>query len=77
MADRNNVEGQNPPLVSLSTAAESLGVSVKTLRRRISDCTVRGYRVGLLIRVDLDELRGALLVEIQTTKRVVSTDAGY
>lgn len=77
MADRNNVEGQNPPLVSLSTAAESLGVSVKTLRRRISDGTVRGYRVGRLIRVDLDELRGALLVEIQTTKRVVSTDAGY
>ncbi len=77
MADRNNVEGRNPPLVSLATAAESLGVSVKTLRRRISDGTVRGYRVGRLIRVDLDELRGALLVEIQTTKRVVSTDAGY
>ncbi|OSP07858.1 excisionase family DNA-binding protein [Microbacterium sp. LEMMJ01] len=57
---------QDSVLVSLAVAAENLGVSVKTLRRRISDGTVHGYRVGRLIRVDLDEVRKALVVEIPT-----------
>lgn len=55
-------------LVSLTVAAEQYGVSVKTLRRRIADGTVHGYRLGRLIRVDLDELRDKLLVEIPTTR---------
>ncbi|MCC2030034.1 excisionase family DNA-binding protein [Microbacterium sp. YMB-B2] len=50
----------------LAIAAESLGVSVKTIRRRISDGTVRGYRVGRLIRVDPDELRRSLVSKIPT-----------
>lgn len=51
-------------LVSLATAAERYGISVKTLRRRISDGTIHGYRVGRLIRVDPDELTQRLLIEI-------------
>lgn len=53
-----------PTLVSLAEAAEQFGISVKTLRRRIADGTVRGYRVGRLIRVDLGELKHRLLEEI-------------
>lgn len=51
-------------LVSLTEAARDLSVSVKTIRRRIADGTVRAYRVGRLIRIDADELRAALLVQI-------------
>jgi excisionase family DNA binding protein len=43
-------------------AADEFSVSVKTLRRRIADGTVHGYRIGRLIRVDRDELRSSLLV---------------
>ncbi|WP_157237143.1 helix-turn-helix domain-containing protein [Promicromonospora sukumoe] len=53
-------------LVSLRDAAEVFGVSVKTIRRRIADGTVTGYRIGSLIRVDLDELRAALVVRIHS-----------
>lgn len=53
-------------LVSLRDAAEVFGVSVKTIRRRIADGTVTGYRIGTLIRVDLDELRAALVVKIRS-----------
>lgn len=68
MNSRTRSEEHEPALVSLSVAAESLGVSVKTIRRRISDGTVRGYRVGRLIRVDMDELRKSLVVEIPTMR---------
>lgn len=57
-----------PALVSLAEAAEQFGVSVKTLRRRIADGTIHGYRVGRLIRVDLDELHERLLVEIPSVR---------
>ena len=53
MNSRTRSEEHEPDLVSLAVAAESLGVSVKTIRRRISDGTVRGYRVGRLIRIDM------------------------
>lgn len=66
MTARQPQATQDSVLVSLAVAAENLGVSVKTLRRRISDGTVHGYRVGRLIRVDLDEVRKALVVEIPT-----------
>ncbi|MGQ3199843.1 helix-turn-helix domain-containing protein [Microbacterium aurantiacum] len=45
-----------------------MGVSAKTIRRRISNGTVRGYRVGRLIRVDLNELRKCLIVETPTMR---------
>jgi excisionase family DNA binding protein len=53
-----------PHLVSLAAAAEQFGVSVQTLRRRIADGTITGYRVGRLIRVDPDEVAEHLLVTI-------------
>lgn len=59
---------QEPNLVSLAIAAEKFGVSVKTIRRRIADGTVRGYRVGRLIRVNLNELHETLLVEIPSRR---------
>ncbi len=55
-------------LVTLQAAAELLKVSPKTLRRRIADGTVTGYRVGRLIRVDLDELGRALVRAIPTRR---------
>ncbi|GAT74054.1 excisionase family DNA binding domain-containing protein [Microbacterium sp. HM58-2] len=64
MTVRWQVDLPESRLVSLAEAAVIFGVSVKTLRRRISDGTVHGYRLGRLIRVDLDELRERLLVEI-------------
>ncbi|RGE19247.1 DNA-binding protein [Leucobacter sp. wl10] len=57
-----------PKLVSLAEAAEQFGISVKTLRRRISDGAVRGYRVGRLIRVDMNDLLENLLVEISAAR---------
>ena len=55
-------------LVALADAAEEFSVSVKTIRRRIADGTVTGYRIGRLIRVDLDELRERLAVTIPATR---------
>lgn len=63
---RKNVPGGR--LVALATAAEELSVSVKTIRRRIADGTVRAYRIGRLIRVDLDELRAAVLVVVSSSR---------
>lgn len=57
-----------PTLVSLAVAAQKFGVSIKTIRRRIADGTVRGYRVGRLIRVNLNELHETLLVEIPSRR---------
>ena len=46
---------------SINAAADYAGVSTKTLRRRISDGTVTGYRFGpRALRVDLNEVDRAL-----------------
>ncbi|MBE1875112.1 helix-turn-helix domain-containing protein [Myceligenerans pegani] len=55
-------------LVSLSEAADALGISVKTIRRRIADGTIAGYRVGRLIRVDSHEVRDRLAIRIPTIR---------
>lgn len=68
MSAYNPVDRTARSLVSLAVAAERFGISIKTLRRRISDGTVHGYRVGRLIRVDLDELSELLVVEIPTLR---------
>lgn len=48
-------------LVSIERAAEYASVSTKTIRRRIADGTLKGYRLGpRLLRVDLDELEASL-----------------
>jgi excisionase family DNA binding protein len=57
-------------LVPLADAAEHFHVSVKTLRRRIADGTIAGYRVGRLIRVDLDELAQTLVVAMPSARSV-------
>jgi excisionase family DNA binding protein len=53
-----------PPRRSLATlpeAADYAACSVKTLRRRIADGTLTGYRFGpRALRVDLNELDDAL-----------------
>ena len=47
-------------LASINAAAEYAGVSAKTIRRRISDGTIKGYKLGSrTIRVDLLELDAA------------------
>ncbi len=68
MATEDRVQTSMQSLISLAEAADQFGISVKTLRRRIADGTIHGYRVGRLIRVDLDELHERLLVEIPSAK---------
>lgn len=54
-------------LVSLETAAEQLNCSSKTIRRRIADGTLTGYRLGpRLLRVDIAELDCLLIRPIPT-----------
>lgn len=55
-------------LVPLSLAAETFSISVKTIRRRIADGTVTGYRIGRLIRVDLDEMHETLAVPVPNAR---------
>lgn len=53
-------------LASLAEAAEYAAVNPRTIRRRIADGSLTGYRLGArVIRVDLDEL-DALLRPIPT-----------
>lgn len=52
-------------LVSLAEAAGYLGVHPRTIRRRIADSSITGYRVGRLIKVDLADL-DALAAPIPT-----------
>jgi len=56
---------KSPPVArrfgSIADAAEFAGVNPKTIRRRIADGTLTGYRMGpRLIRVDLNELDAIL-----------------
>lgn len=54
-------------LVTLDEAGEHAGCSRYTIRRRVADGTLTGYRFGpRLIRVDLDEL-DALLRPVPTS----------
>ncbi len=49
----------NPPknLASLTEAAEYVGCAPRTIRRRISEGTLTGYRFGTkMLRVDLTEV---------------------
>lgn len=68
MSNQKHTGPQPTDLASLATAAELYGVSIKTLRRRIGDGTIHGYRLGSLIRVDLGELREKLIIEIPTMR---------
>jgi excisionase family DNA binding protein len=47
----------NRRLVSLASAASRAAVSTRTIRRRIEDGSLTGYRFGpRVLRVDLDEV---------------------
>ncbi|GAB3742481.1 helix-turn-helix transcriptional regulator [Microlunatus parietis] len=53
--------------LSLSEAAEYLGINVRTLRRAIADGRIDGYRIGdRIVRVDLDQIEQSLLIKIPT-----------
>lgn len=65
-ATRKRPQDHLPRRVKLPVAAAAYGVSVKTLRRRISDGSLTGHRMGQrIILVDVDELE-ALLRQIPT-----------
>ena len=50
-----------PAMLSIAGAAAEYGVSTKTIRRRVADGTITGYRFGpRLIRVRADELEALL-----------------
>jgi excisionase family DNA binding protein len=48
--------------ISLAEAAEYVGVHPRTIRRRISEGSIRAVRFGRLIKVDLADLESALRV---------------
>ena len=55
------ISGATRRLTSINDAAAYAGVSPKTIRRRISDGSLTGYRMGpRLLRVDLNELDAML-----------------
>lgn len=57
-------------LVPLVAASEYSQLSVKTLRRRIADCTIGAFRAGpKIILVDLDEIDSALIRPIPAARR--------
>ncbi|BDZ43426.1 hypothetical protein GCM10025865_27250 [Paraoerskovia sediminicola] len=55
-AKHSKRDSKLPRYGTLEQGAELLGVSKYTVRRRISDGSITGYRVGRFVRVDLDEL---------------------
>lgn len=65
-------QSTRPPtgrLVTLVEAAQEFSVCTKTIRRRIATGTITGYKVGRVIRVDLDELRRELVVQMPSARR--------
>ncbi len=54
-------EKKLPTYLSLDEAAEVMSLSVKTIRRRISDGTIPAYQCGRRpIRIRLDDLENAM-----------------
>ena len=51
-------------IASIEVAAARYDVHPRTIRRRIADGTIRGYRVGRLVKVDLAECDERLLQPI-------------
>ncbi|HET8603768.1 MAG TPA: helix-turn-helix domain-containing protein [Marmoricola sp.] len=61
MIDKGPAAKKLPVYLSLEEAAEVMSLSVKTIRRRISDGTIPAYQCGKRpIRIRLDELEAAL-----------------
>jgi excisionase family DNA binding protein len=53
-----------PPLVTVQDAAERLGVSVNTVRRRVKSGDIPCTRIGKALRVDLTKVRPLDQVEV-------------
>jgi excisionase family DNA binding protein len=53
------------PLVSVHEAAERLGVSVNTVRRRVKSGDIPSTRIGKAVRIDLTKLRPLDDTELQ------------
>lgn len=56
-------------LVNVPTAAKQLGVSEKTIRRKIRSGEIPSRRIGRAVRVDLTKLRAFEPSEIETLGR--------
>ena len=54
-------EPDSPQFVSPARLASRLGIHERTIRRAIDAGTLPAYRVGKLIRIDLNEAERALL----------------
>jgi len=52
------------PLVSVQDAAERLGVSVNTVRRRVKSGHIPSTRIGKAVRIDLTKVRALDQVEV-------------
>jgi len=52
------------PLVSVHDAAERLGVSVNTVRRRVKSGHIPSTRIGKAVRIDLTKVRPLDQVEV-------------
>lgn len=51
------LSARQPEWVTIATAAKRLGLSIKSIRRRIADGTLPAYRVGpRLIRLDAEDI---------------------
>lgn len=53
-----------PRLVTVAEAAEALGVSVATVRRRVKDGSLPYRQIGRSLRVDLSAQRAATVAEV-------------
>lgn len=53
-------------LVSVAVAAARLDVHPRTIRRRIADGSITGFRVGRLVKVDLEEVETTLVQPMRT-----------
>lgn len=56
MPKKHNPAARPSRLMTLTDAAEFLAVSVDTVRRRVADGSIPGYRVGRAIRVSADDV---------------------
>jgi excisionase family DNA binding protein len=52
------------PLVSVQDAAQRLGVSVNTVRRRVKSGHIPSTRIGKAVRIDLTKVRPLDQVEV-------------
>lgn len=55
-------------LVSLETGAAYFDINARTLRRHVAAGKVPAYRIGRLLKIDLDEAEAALLRRIPTAR---------